>query len=132
LARQDKRGSERRAGLQDPYEVLGVAPDATPEEIKGTYLALVQIYHPDRLAESSDMVLAQANRRLQVVTEAYNAVRGGWLVYWETPGWTNSERASVTVKLLQARVPHRWDEDGVLSVNRLYEAAVDGVVASRT
>ena len=118
--------------MQDPYELLGVTSDATPDEIKSAYLALVQIYHPDRLAQSSDMVLAQTNRRLQEVTEAYNSVKGGWLVYWDTPGWTHGERASVTVKLLQARVPHRWDEDGVLSVNRQFEAAVDQVVANIT
>jgi curved DNA-binding protein CbpA len=33
--------------VQTYYEILGVAPDATPEEIRAAYRALVKQYHPD-------------------------------------------------------------------------------------
>jgi curved DNA-binding protein CbpA len=31
------------------YDVLTIAPDATPEQIKQAYRAAVQVTHPDRL-----------------------------------------------------------------------------------
>jgi hypothetical protein len=34
----------------DPFAVLGVAPGATKDEIRGAYFALAKIYHPDRYA----------------------------------------------------------------------------------
>jgi len=33
--------------VQTYYEILGVAPDATPEEIRAAYRVLVKQYHPD-------------------------------------------------------------------------------------
>ncbi|PPQ90407.1 hypothetical protein CVT25_014925 [Psilocybe cyanescens] len=35
------------AAAKNPYDVLGVKPDATPAEIKKTYFALARKYHPD-------------------------------------------------------------------------------------
>lgn len=37
--------------MHDPFEVLGVAPDASDEEIRRSYLKLVRIHTPDRAPE---------------------------------------------------------------------------------
>lgn len=61
----------------DPFAVLGVAPNAPPEEIAEAYRALAQIYHPDRYSEAPARVQAEANTRMQALNAAFAAVRNG-------------------------------------------------------
>jgi len=42
------------SGKRDFYEVLGLARDATPEQIKKSYRRLAHKYHPDRNQEDPD------------------------------------------------------------------------------
>ena len=57
------------------YDVLAVAPDATPEEIKRTYLLRVQLLHPDRHAGASPEVLAESVRATAEVNDAWAVLR---------------------------------------------------------
>ena len=41
--------------MKDPYQVLGVSPSATDEEIKDAYRALVKKYHPDMYVECEEI-----------------------------------------------------------------------------
>jgi molecular chaperone DnaJ len=54
----------------DPYKVLGVSRDATQEEIRAAYLALVKKYHPDKYQDASLKDLA--GERLKEINEAYD------------------------------------------------------------
>ncbi len=56
----------------DPYKVLGVAADATQEEIRVAYLALVKKYHPDKYQDPSLKELA--DERLKQINEAYDTL----------------------------------------------------------
>ena len=49
--------------MRDPYEVLGISPSATDDEVKAAYRALARKYHPDNYAntEFSDI----ANEKMQ-------------------------------------------------------------------
>ena len=59
--------------MKDPYQVLGVAQDATDEEIKDAYRALVKKYHPDKFADSD---LAEiANEKMKEVNAAYDEIQ---------------------------------------------------------
>ncbi|MEM9736132.1 MAG: molecular chaperone DjiA [Pseudomonadota bacterium] len=66
------------ADLNDPYEVLGIDPSATPEEVQRHFRRLVRELHPDRMI--ADGVPEEARRfaeqRLAAVNRAYDAIRG--------------------------------------------------------
>lgn len=53
----------------NPYKVLGVSEDATQEQIRAAYLALVKKYHPDKYTDNPLKELA--NEKLKEINEAY-------------------------------------------------------------
>ena len=58
--------------MSDPYQVLGVSPSASDEEIKRAYRELVKKYHPDN---SNDNPLADlAEAKMKEINEAYDMV----------------------------------------------------------
>ncbi len=56
----------------DPYQVLGVSPSATDEEVKKAYRDLVKKYHPDRYKDSA--LKERASEKLKEVNAAYDEV----------------------------------------------------------
>lgn len=56
--------------IDDPYQVLGVSPNASDEEIKQAYRRLAKKYHPDR--NPGD---AEAARQMQRVNAAYEQIK---------------------------------------------------------
>lgn len=55
---------------RDPYQVLGVGPDASDEEIKQAYRRLAKKYHPD--LNPGDQ---EAARKMQEVNAAYEQIK---------------------------------------------------------
>lgn len=58
--------------MRDPYEVLGIQPSATDDEVKAAYRALARKYHPDNYADNPLSDLAQ--EKMQEINEAYDAI----------------------------------------------------------
>ena len=114
--------------MSEPYEVLGVPEDASPDEIRSAFKVLVQIFHPDRFEGMNEAIRSEAIRRMQEVNWAHGELGGGGnTVYWETSEWTNRMRGDLTVALLDAGIPHRWEEDE-LTVLLRYEDSVDAIL----
>lgn len=66
--------------MGDPYQVLGVSPGATDEQIKDAYRKLAKKYHPDQYADSPLKELA--DEKMKEINEAYDTItaqrkRGG-------------------------------------------------------
>ena len=58
--------------MRNPYEVLGVSPSATNEEVRNAYRELAKKYHPDNYVGSplADM----AEERMKEINEAYDEI----------------------------------------------------------
>ncbi|MGH9389319.1 MAG: DnaJ domain-containing protein [Vicinamibacteria bacterium] len=57
----------------DYYAILGIAKTARPDDIKKAYLQLARDNHPDLIRDPSQK--AEADRKFQLITEAYNQLR---------------------------------------------------------
>lgn len=58
--------------MKDPYEVLGIYPSATNEEVKKAYRELAKKYHPDNYADSPVSDLAE--EKMKEINEAYDEI----------------------------------------------------------
>lgn len=59
----------------DPYELLGIGPDAAPEAITRAYRTQLKRYHPDRVVGLGDELQRVAHERTIAIQRAYEALR---------------------------------------------------------
>lgn len=58
--------------MKDPYEVLGVSPNASDDEVKKAYRDLARKYHPDNYVDNPLADLAQ--EKMKDINEAYDVI----------------------------------------------------------
>lgn len=58
--------------MKDPYEVLGVSPSASDEEVKRAYRELARKYHPDNYVDNPLADLA--SEKMKDINEAYDTI----------------------------------------------------------
>lgn len=58
--------------MKDPYEVLGVSPSSSDDEVKRAYRDLARKYHPDNYQNNPLADLAQ--EKMKEINEAYDAI----------------------------------------------------------
>ena len=57
------------------YQVLGIAPNATDEEVKKAYRAMAVKHHPDKVAHLGEAVQNAAQEKFKKVQQAYGAIQ---------------------------------------------------------
>lgn len=67
--------------IDDPYKVLGVSPNATPDEIKRAYRTLAKKYHPDLHPNDPE-----AARRMNEINSAYDQINNPQRYQQPNPG----------------------------------------------
>lgn len=114
----------------DPYQVLGVSPSASDEEIKKAYRSLSRKYHPD--ANLNNPNRAQAEEKFKEVQQAYDQIMkekqqgggyGGGYSYGNASGYGyhGSGRSSYQRETESTQMRAAWN----YIVNRHYAEALN-------
>jgi hypothetical protein len=59
----------------DPHDILGVPPNASPDEVRQAYRDLVKVWHPDRFPGDADLQ-RRATEKLKQINAAHAALSG--------------------------------------------------------
>lgn len=86
----------------NPYEILGVAVDASTDEIRRAYLQLARRYHPDFFTHAPPGERVEAEERMRAANDA-------WAVLGD-PDRRRALDAAAPPRPFQPFTPHREDE----------------------
>lgn len=76
---------------QNPYEILGVSPSASEEEVTSAYRKMAKKYHPDVNPDNK-----AAEKKMQEINAAYDAIKNGTPYGTTTAGNTAASAAGRT------------------------------------
>ena len=60
---------------ESAYKVLGIAPNATDDEVKKAYRKMANINHPDKVAYLGEDIKKAANEKFQKINKAYETIK---------------------------------------------------------
>lgn len=72
---ESREEPKREQPKKSPYEILGVLPTASFEEIKRAYRDQSQQYHPDKVNHLGEELKEVANRKFKEINQAYQALK---------------------------------------------------------
>lgn len=61
----------------DPYKVLGISENASIQEIKAAYKALIKKYHPDQYNNAPEELVKLASDKTAEINQAYELLKDG-------------------------------------------------------
>ncbi|HEX9922681.1 MAG TPA: J domain-containing protein [Anaerolineae bacterium] len=73
---QPRAKPRRRIKTQTPYEILGIEPTASKEDIASAYRSMAKKYHPDTVANMAPEFRELAEQRMKAINAAYDQLNG--------------------------------------------------------
>lgn len=73
---QPKANPRPTIKTQTPYEILGIEPTASKEEITRAYRTMAKKYHPDTVADMAPEFRELAEQRMKAINAAYDQLNG--------------------------------------------------------
>ena len=61
--------------MNNAYDILGVAGDASDAEVKKAYRVLAMMYHPDKFSSLGDEAVRQATESMKQINAAWDVVK---------------------------------------------------------
>lgn len=75
--KQARSASDNAGASPTPYEILGVSPAASREEIRAAYRRLANQYHPDKVAHLGEEFRQLAETKFKTIQAAYQELTQG-------------------------------------------------------
>ncbi|MBQ9515377.1 MAG: DnaJ domain-containing protein [Ruminococcus sp.] len=93
--------------MNNPYEVLGISPNATDEEVKHAYRELAKKYHPDNYADNPLSDLAE--QKMKEINAAYDEIcesrkNGQQSSSYSSSGYTSTSFPDVRKLIMEGRL----------------------------
>lgn len=73
---QPRAKPRRTIKTQTPYEILGLEPTASKEDIVRAYRSMAKKYHPDTVADMAPEFRELAEQRMKAINAAYDQLNG--------------------------------------------------------
>ena len=73
-SRREQKAPPEEDAETDPYQVLGVHPGASKQEIKGAYKKLAAQYHPDKVQHLGKEFQDLAHKKFVAIQKAYDTL----------------------------------------------------------
>jgi uncharacterized membrane protein YkvA (DUF1232 family) len=70
----EKKENSEQSTPKSPYDILGIRPGASKEEITAAYKKAVKKYHPDKLSHLGEEFSSLANEKFLEIQRAYDAL----------------------------------------------------------
>jgi hypothetical protein len=72
--KKEEAKSESKSDFNDPYEILGLKPGVSHEEIRAAYHRAAQAYHPDKVSHLGPEFQELAGKKFIKIQQAYEAL----------------------------------------------------------
>jgi uncharacterized membrane protein YkvA (DUF1232 family) len=72
---KDTHSEADSVAAEDPWQVLHLAPGASPEQIHAAYKEQLLQYHPDRVAHLGEELQRLAHRKTLAINQAYDLLK---------------------------------------------------------
>ena len=113
--------------MKDPYSILGISPNASPDEVKKAYRELARKYHPDNyqnnpLADLAEEKMKEINEAYDTITKGRSASSGpGSSQSYQQSSYSHQQQYSSSVNPTYQQVRNLINMGDIVTAERLLQ-----------